>query len=117
MAYQTLDLVEAMRADGAARAGTMRIDGGMADNLWLCQFLADILDQTVERPRMLEATALGAAFHAGLATGVWSGLPALERLSASGDAFTPAMQPALRSSLIAGWRNALARTLSRRGGG
>jgi glycerol kinase len=117
VAYQTLDLVEAMRADGAARAGTMRIDGGMADNLWLCQFLADILDQTVERPRMLEATALGAAFHAGLATGVWSGLPALEQLSASGDAFTPAMEPVLRSSLIAGWRNALARTLSRRGGG
>ena len=52
----------------------MRIDGGMAANEWLCQFLADMLRVPVERPKNLETTALGAAFLAGLATGVWSGL-------------------------------------------
>ena len=112
VAYQTLDLMEAMQGDGAAHAGTIRIDGGMAANGWLCRFLADILDLTVERPRLLETTALGAAFHAGLATGVWSDLAALEKLSEDGDVFTPDMDAVLRRSLIAGWHAALARTLS-----
>jgi glycerol kinase len=116
VAYQTLELVEAMRADGAERAGSLRVDGGMADNPWLCQFLADILDLTVARPRMLETTALGAAFHAGLATGVWPSLAALQKLSSSGDSFSPNMEPSLRKRLIAGWHDALARTLSRRSG-
>ena len=105
-----------MRAYGADRAGSLRVDGGMADNPWLCQFLADILAVTVERPRMLETTALGAAFHAGLATGVWPGLAALQKLSSSGESFNPKIVPSLRERLIAGWHDALARTLSRRSG-
>ena len=113
VAYQTRDLVEAMRADGAAQADSVRIDGGMAGNGWLCQFLADILDVPVERPAMLETTALGAAFHAGLATGVWSDLAELERLSTSGETFTPRLDAGLRNRLIAGWHTALERTISR----
>jgi glycerol kinase len=86
----------------------------MAANSWLCQFLADILQVTVERPRNLETTALGAAFHAGLATGLWPGLIALSRNWTRRDAFRPRMTADLRTKLIAGWRDALAKTLSQR---
>ena len=114
VAYQTLDLAEAMERDGAPHSGTIRIDGGMAANSWLGQFLADILDCPVERPRNLETTALGAAFLAGLATGVWPGLDALARTWEAQDRFVPAMPQDQRERLVAGWRNAVARTLSRR---
>src|SRR4029077_12074067 len=69
VAYQTLDLIEAMQRDGAQRLDALRIDGGMAANEWFCQFLADMLQARVERPAELETPALGAAFLAGLATG------------------------------------------------
>jgi glycerol kinase len=111
VAYQTLDLVEAMAGDGA-RLNDIRIDGGMAANNWLCQFLADILDLPVERPEYLETTALGAAFLAGLATGVWDGLDDLSRIWKQRDCFRPKMEHARRQQLIAGWRAAVAKTLS-----
>jgi len=112
VAYQTLDLVEAMARDGAAVAKTIRLDGGMAANDWLCQFLADILQVPVERPENLETTALGAAFLAGLATGVWPDLDALARTWRRRDRFEPAMTVAQREQMIAGWRKAVAKTLS-----
>ena len=80
VAYQSLDLAEAMAADGATKPAALRVDGGMAANAWLCQFLADILECPVERPLTLETTAVGAAFHAGLATAVWPDLDALARI-------------------------------------
>ncbi|WP_019515125.1 glycerol kinase GlpK [Sphingomonas sp. Mn802worker] len=110
--YQTMDLVEAMVADGSARPATMRVDGGMAANDWLCGFLADLLEVPVERPDDLETTARGAAFHAGLATGVWSGLDELERLWSREQCFEPKMTAEARAPLIAGWRDALRRTLA-----
>ena len=113
VAYQTRDLVQAMVADGSAPPAAIRVDGGMAGNDWLCQFLADMLEVPVERPANLETTALGAAFHAGLATGVWSGLDELSRTWAAADTFTPKMNGALRRTLLAGWESAVARTLSR----
>jgi len=85
----------------------------MAANAWLGQFLADILQVPVERPQNLETTALGAAFLAGLATGVWADLPALERTWKQRDAFRPAMPLDHRERLIAGWRDAVARMLSK----
>ena len=112
VAYQTLDLIEAMKADGASSPAEIRLDGGMAANAWLCQFLADILQVPVERPRNLETTALGAAFHAGLATGVWPNLDALSRIWARQDAFRPQMVPEIRNNLIAGWKRAVAKTVS-----
>jgi len=114
VAYQTLDLVDAMVADGAARPETLRIDGGMAANEWFCQFLADILELPIERPWNLETTALGAAFLAGLATGVWPDLKALAETWKRQDRFDPAMSAERRSELVAGWRNAVERTLSNR---
>jgi glycerol kinase len=85
----------------------------MTANSWLCQFLANITEIPVERPSNLETTALGAAFHAGLATGVWSGLDELKRTWSSADRFIPTMDSGLRDRLIAGWKDAVARTLSR----
>ncbi|MFL6829752.1 MAG: glycerol kinase GlpK [Sphingomicrobium sp.] len=113
VAYQSLDLTEAMVADAGTRPGALRVDGGMAANGWLCQFLADILRVPVERPTNLETTALGAAFHAGLATGVWSGLEKLPAASARGDRFEPRMDDEERERLVAGWRDAVRRTLAK----
>ena len=111
VAYQTRDLVEAMVADGSVTSATLRVDGGMVANDWLCQFLADILEVTVERPANLESTALGAAFHAGLATGVWADLAAIERTRADAECFQPSMAADLRRTLVAGWKQAVERTL------
>ena len=113
VAFQTFDLSEAMAKDGAAGADTIRIDGGMAANDWLCQFLADILEVPVERPQNLETTALGAAFLAGLSTGLWSDLGSIERTWKRRDRFEPGMETRKRGQLIAGWRSAVARTLGR----
>ena len=105
------------RGDGRGRgaaARRVRIDGGMAANEWLCQFLADMLQLPVERPRNLETTALGAAFLAGLATGVWADLDAIAATWQRRDQFTPALSADRRDELVAGWRTAVARTLSHR---
>jgi glycerol kinase len=112
VAYQTLDLAEAMARDGAVRTTALRIDGGMAANAWLCQYLADILQVPVERPRNLETTALGAAFFAGLATGVWADLGALTKIWKQRDAFRPTMSAERRETLLNGWREAVAKTLT-----
>lgn len=113
VAYQTLDLVTTMVEDGSARPAMLRVDGGMAANDWLCQFLADLLEAPVERPDDLEATARGAAFHAGLAVGLWSGLDELTAIWAREAAFEPRMTAETRKPLIAGWHDALRRTLLR----
>jgi glycerol kinase len=113
VAYQTLDLTQAMTRDGARRTEAMRVDGGMAANDWFCQFLADILEARVERPAEIETTALGAAFLAGLATGFWSDVTSLASTWQAGAVFTPRMPPERRATLLAGWRLALERTLLR----
>jgi glycerol kinase len=115
VAFQTLDLTEAMVRDGARRAADIRVDGGMAANDWFCQFLADVLEAKVERPRELETTALGAACLAGLATGVWPSPQALAARWQAAAAFTPAMTAPRRAALIEGWRAAVSRTLLKPG--
>ena len=112
IAYQTRDLVDAMRADGADNPRGLRIDGGMAQNDWFAQFLSDVLDAPVERPESHETTALGAAYLAGLATGIWDGLGDLsERWEAAGR-FEPAMTGGQRDMLLTGWQKALERALT-----
>jgi glycerol kinase len=111
VAYQTLDLIEAMNKDGAASPTALRIDGGMSANAWLSQFLADILDVPVERPAYQETTALGAAFLAGAATGVWSDIDQAAKAWKRQDGFSPSMGAEFRADLVAGWRKALARAL------
>jgi glycerol kinase len=110
--YQTMDLAAAMIADGGDAPATVRVDGGMAANDWLCQFLADMLQVPVERPAQLETTAMGAAFLAGLATGVWPDRAAVARTWARADCFEPAMAAADRARLAAGWQDAVRRTLT-----
>jgi glycerol kinase len=112
VAYQTLDLLDAMRADGCTAPSALRVDGGMSANGWLCQFQADILDCRVDRPANLETTALGAAFLAGLATGVWRDLEEVSRTWSAGRSFNPAMPGERRLALVSGWREALRRTLT-----
>ena len=112
VAYQSFDLAEAMAADGGGSLGAIRVDGGMAANVWLCQFLADILGVPVERPSNLETTALGAAFHAGLATGVWAAISDLPVAASEGKRFEPRMANDDRHRLIEGWKRAVRQTIS-----
>ena len=108
--YQTDDLVDAMAADmDGAKLGTLRVDGGMVVNGWLCQFLADALDRPVERPAVVETTALGAAYLAGLAAGVYASLGAVAGAWRLERRFEPRMQAAERQRLLDGWRRAVAR--------
>ncbi len=106
--YQTKDLVRAIQNDGAALA-SVRVDGGMVVNDWLMQFLADILNVTVDRPRITETTALGAAYLAGLQTGVFDSLEQISELWECERQFHTGMPPALRESLYAGWLDAVER--------
>ena len=112
VAYQTMDLMDAMHEDGGGKLSALRVDGGMSVNDWFCQFLADMLQTPVERPRQVETTALGAAFLAGLATGVWESIAELEGTWTRGHLFRPTMDKAQRDTMVAGWHVAVRRTLS-----
>lgn len=109
--YQTRDLLNAMIEDAGLRPSTLRVDGGMIANDWLCQFLADIVDMPVERPRVPETTALGAAYLAGLEVGVYSSLDDVTEAWQCDKRWTPAIEQSLRATLIEGWQHALKRTL------
>ncbi|PJI41983.1 glycerol kinase GlpK [Ferrovibrio sp.] len=111
--YQTRDLTTAMKADGAPAPAAIRVDGGMVANDWLCQFLADMLDVAVERPRVIETTALGAAYLAGLATGVYAGLDAVAYGWHCERRFEPRMNASTRAQLYAGWQKAVSRVLTK----
>mgnify|MGYP001378584518 CR=1 FL=1 len=107
IAYQTRDVLRAMSADARIPIRELRVDGGAAANELLMQFQADILGVPVSRSRTLEATALGAAYLAGLAVGFWSGRDQLDALWTEDRRFRPAMGRAQVRSLVAGWERAL----------
>ncbi|HEX4117471.1 MAG TPA: glycerol kinase GlpK [Rhizomicrobium sp.] len=109
--YQTLDLLDAMRADWPGASDTvLRVDGGMVASDWMLQRLADILDAPVDRPVVLETTALGAAWLAGSGAGVWPGEEGFAKSWRCEKRFVPAMEVTTRSRLVAGWRDAVKRT-------
>lgn len=110
IAYQVHDVFEAMEADRGAPLADLRVDGGAARNDELLRFQADLLGVPVERPRVTETTAWGAASLAGLATGVWSGLPELVAIRAVDRRFEPSMAPERRVALLRGWQRAVARS-------
>ncbi|HUK61403.1 MAG TPA: glycerol kinase GlpK [Stellaceae bacterium] len=110
--FQTLDLLDAMRADWPSAEIILRADGGMAASDWLLQRLADILDIVVERPIVQETTALGAAYLAGLKSGIYPPPRSFAERWRAERSFTPGMAPAARAAKIAGWRDAVSRTLS-----
>jgi glycerol kinase len=112
MAYQTRDVVEAMLADGGLDLKTLRVDGGAIKNNFLAQFQADILGVPVERPKVTETTALGAAYLAGLAVGFWSSQEEIRGQWALEQAFEPTMSADQRESLYADWKRAVERSQS-----
>ncbi len=109
--YQTHDLLAAVREDGIDTA-RLRVDGGMVANNWLMQFMADILGAEVDRPAVLETTALGAAYLAGLQLGLYGSMEALQQQWQQEQQFRPDMSDALRDKYLAGWQRALGRTLA-----
>lgn len=112
--YQTRDLLDAMKRDwkgGKART-VLRVDGGMVASDWTMQRLADLLDAPVDRPTILETTALGAAWLAGSKAGVWPKAAAFAKNWSLERRFKPAMDEATRRRKLAGWREAVRRTLS-----
>ena len=110
VAYQTADLIDAMAADGAP-CKALKVDGGMVANDWLMQFLADIQNAPVDRPAIMETTALGAAFLAGVKAGVYGSIDDIARLRRTQAAFTPSMKDAERRKLRGEWKIALDRAL------
>ena len=113
--YQTRDLLEAMHADWPASGASsvLRVDGGMAASDATMQFLADMLAMPVDRPAVMETTALGAAYLAGRAAGLCPDLPGFAETWERERRFEPRMDAATRERKWAGWRDAVARTLSR----
>ncbi|HVS14214.1 MAG TPA: glycerol kinase GlpK [Thermoanaerobaculia bacterium] len=110
MAYQSHDLVRAMEADSGVRLKELRVDGGAAVNDSLMQFQADLLGCRVRRPKVHETTALGAAYLAGLATGVWKSQADVAANWALDQEFDPATKPAERRRLVAAWQSAVERS-------
>ncbi len=113
IAYQTADVLRAMEEDTGIPLRELRVDGGASANNFLMQFQADIVDRAIRRPKIRETTALGAAYLAGLATGVWVGLDdirgswTLERL------YEPKMEAERREALLSGWHDAVDRVRSK----
>jgi glycerol kinase len=113
VSFQTLDLVDAMRADyGVAADMVLRVDGGMVASDWTMQRLADILGAPVDRPTIRETTALGAAYLAGLQSGLYPEPQVFAARWALDRRFTAAMDETTRRRKIAAWRDAVGRTLS-----
>jgi glycerol kinase len=113
--YQTRDLLDAMHRDWKSKSDTvLRVDGGMVASDWTMQRLADLLDAPVDRPTILETTALGAAWLAGSRAGVWPDRDAFAKAWARDRRFEPEMEATLRAAKLKGWKKAVKRTLSDR---
>ena len=112
IAFQSAEVLRSMRQDAGIRLKELRVDGGAAANDTLMQFQADILGVPVLRPKVLETTALGAAYLAGLATGVWQDTAAISRQWAVGRRFDPAMGRSEAEERMRGWTRALKRAKS-----
>ena len=110
VAYQTYDLFEAMKHDGL-RPKLVKVDGGMVKNNWFSQFLSDVVNVNVLRPKVQETTALGAAFMAGLHIGVYKSLKDISKKWSLDRKFKPKMRNELRNALVKGWSTAIKRAL------
>jgi len=115
--YQTYDLLEAMKKDwksGSAKKTVLRVDGGMVASDWTMQFLANVLNAPVDRPTVLETTALGAAWLAGSRAGVWPDQKGFARTWERDTRFKPKMKEVERARKLAGWKESVSRTLTSR---
>ncbi len=112
IAYQTNNLLSAMRNDSQIEITALKVDGGAAENDFLMQFQADISDLNIIKPQSPEATALGAAFLAGLAVGFWKDKDELLNIPTASTEFKPSMDNLKRTELLSGWERAVGRTFS-----
>lgn len=110
VAYQTFDLLEAMSQDGVT-ATSINVDGGMVANNWVCQFISDVLNIEVARPEIMETTALGAAYLAGLKAGIYTSMDDLAQKHAIEREFSPKLPEETRNKLLSGWKAAIQSTL------
>ena len=110
MCYQTRDVLEAMGSDSGIHVKALRVDGGAVVNNLLMQFQADILGVTVQRPKVAETTALGAAYLAGLAVGFWASQEEVAKQWAIDRTFEPAFSADQRETLYANWKRAVERS-------
>ncbi|TDF97511.1 glycerol kinase GlpK [Paenibacillus piri] len=113
IAFQSLDVLQVMEEESGIHLRELRVDGGAVKNDFLMQFQADLLGVTVTRPKITETTALGAAFLAGLAVGVWNDPSELEQLKGYDRSFAPLKDEAYRRQAAAGWQRAVAYQLGR----
>lgn len=111
LAYQVFDLVRAMEADAGMPLSVLNVDGGASANDFLMQFQSDVLKTPLCRPKNRETTALGAAYLAGLTTGFWTSTDDLVALRWGDSRYNPNMEDARHAELIAGWHEAVARTV------
>ncbi|WP_041446586.1 glycerol kinase GlpK [Pseudothermotoga thermarum] len=111
IAYQTRDVLEAMEKDSKMKINTLRVDGGASVNNFLMQFQADILGIPVERPKVNETTALGAAYLAGLAVGFWENMDQIKQQWQLDKKFEPTLPEKERERLYAGWKKAVSRAM------
>ena len=113
IAYQIVDLVDAMERDTGIALSELQADGGATRDAFLLQFQADILNKAIRRPKIKETTALGAALLAGLAVGVWKDLGEVRmQLGSSFVQFMPQMDEKIRETKLEGWHKAVNRSLS-----
>ncbi len=110
IAYQTRDVVECVTQDSGIALGSLQVDGGASQNDFLMQFQADILGVPVQRPEVLEVTAMGAAALAGLGVGFWSDVSELSERASVGRRFEPNLDASRREELYAGWKRAVDRS-------
>lgn len=114
IAYQIRDLIDVMQSQAATDISTLSVDGGGSRDAFLMQFQADILNRKVQCAGIDEVSAMGSAYAAGLAVGLWSDTGELENLVAKGRAYIPAMNPGERNRLYSGWIAAVQKTLSKK---
>ncbi|HEY5560597.1 MAG TPA: glycerol kinase GlpK [Clostridiaceae bacterium] len=111
IAYQSYDVIKAMEEDSMILLDTLKVDGGASANNFLMQFQADILGVTVVRPKVIETTALGAAYLAGLAVGYWDNKESLVKNWSIGATFKPQMKSEVRIALLKKWHQAVKRSM------
>jgi glycerol kinase len=112
IAYQTVDVLKAMEADAGLKIKELRVDGGATANNLLMQFQADLLNCKVIRPRIVETTALGAAYLAGLAVGYWNNVEEIQKQWQTERDFIPVKDAAVVQEAMDGWKRAVAATQS-----
>lgn len=112
IAYQSLDIMQAMNSDSGVELTELRVDGGASNNDFLMQFQADLFGVPVDRPKLVETTAAGSAYLAGLATGIWSSPSELAQVRHTERRFEPRMDEGERAELYAGWQRAVVRVRS-----